>query len=84
MMLIIKYAPVENQNKPLTSDQSKCCKLYCIIYGIILFAVSLILWFRFGLIKYAALICATLLSVSFSIVVSIILTGGESYEKGSS
>lgn len=84
IMLVVKYTPVENQNKPLTPDQSKRCKLCCIIYGIILTAISLILWFGFDSIKYAVLIAVTLLSVAISIAASIISKGGEDREKDNS
>lgn len=84
IMLIIKYAPVENPNKPLTPDQLKRCKLCCVIYGIVLTAVSLILWFGFDSIKYAVLIAVTLLSVAISIAVSIISKSGEDREEDNS
>lgn len=80
-IIILKYAPIENSNKPLLDYQKKRNKILCIFYGSILAAVSLFLWYLLDLKKYAMLIVVTMLSVALSMAIVILKSGGDIYEK---
>lgn len=75
LLMVYRFSPVENSNKPLDSFQKKRHKALCIIYGLILSAVSLVLWFGFNQVKYAVLIASTLISVSLAMAVEIFQKG---------
>jgi accessory gene regulator B len=84
LLTVYRFSPIENPNKPLNDSQKKRHKTLCIIYGLVLSALSFVLWFGINQIKYAVLITFTLLSVSFTMTVEIFKKGGESNEKSSS
>jgi len=75
LLMVYRFSPIENPNKPLDSFQKKRHKALCIIYGLILSALSLVLWFGFNQIKYAVLITSTLISVSLAMAVEIFQKG---------
>ena len=80
-MMVTKYAPIENPNKTLSDLQKKHNKVLSIIYGIILTAISLILWYGFDLKKYAMLIAATMLSITISMAIVILRKENETHEE---
>lgn len=80
-MIVTKYAPIENPNKTLSDMQKKHNKGLSIIYGIILTAISLILWYGFDLKKYAMLIAATMLSITISMAIVILRKGDDNHEE---
>lgn len=80
-MVVTKYAPIENPNKTLSDVQKKHNKGLSIIYGIILTAISLILWYGFDLKKYAMLITATMLSVIISMAIVILRKENGTHEE---
>lgn len=82
--VIIKFAPMENENKPLDKLQKIKSKKLCLIYGTILTITTLILWYGFSLIKYAELIALVLFSVTIAIVIPILRNGGEINEESNS
>lgn len=82
--IIIRYAPVENINKPLTLCQKNICRRKCIIYGGMLAFISYFLWGVLHQEKYAVLIATTLFSVAVSIAFLVLQKGGEENEKGNS
>ena len=79
--MVTKYAPIENPNKTLSNIQKKYNKVLSIIYGIILTAISLILWYGFDLKKYAMLIAATMLSITISMAIVILRKENETHEE---
>ncbi|MDE6021536.1 MAG: accessory gene regulator B family protein [Ruminococcus sp.] len=81
ILMIIKYAPIENPNKPLSDHKKKQSKRLCFIYGIVLTAISFVLWHGLDLKKYAMIIVAAMLSAAFSMAITILKNGDDIYEK---
>lgn len=80
-LMVYQFSPIENSNKPLDNSQKKKHKMICVFYGIILSAISVVLWYKYTQVKYAVLITAILISVSISMAVEIFRKGGKINEK---
>lgn len=80
-LMVYQFSPVENSNKPLDNSQKKKHRMLCIFYGMILSAISGVLWYKYIQIKYAVLIMAILISVSISMAVEIFRKRGKINEK---
>ena len=65
----------------MKNSQKKKHKMICVFYGIILSAISVVLWYKYTQVKYAVLITAILISVSISMAVEIFRKGGKINEK---
>lgn len=78
LLIVWKYAPVENPNKPLTEEQKKRNHRAAFIAVIILEALICCLYIFFS--KVSALIAYTLFSIAVLILISKNRKGGNEYE----
>lgn len=75
---IFVFAPVHNKHKPLSQIQKKVNHIVSMIISILLSITALVLiMFK---IKYGILIVITMSSISFMIIIGILLQRRESYE----
>lgn len=76
IIITIIYAPVENENKPLTLAQKKHFRIFSIVAVVLLALISCVLK-MIAMGSYSVLIDTTLLAVSFSMFVTDPSRGGE-------
>lgn len=79
---IVILAPVENEYKPITSDEKKRHKKTSIILYLIIFIISSILYFFIS--KYSIVIDIALISVALSMVIEVFRKGRVLNEKSNS
>lgn len=79
LFVIIKYSPIDNENKPLNTDEKKRFKKKSIVASVLLFAFSTVMFFILNFLSLA--VTVTVFGVIILMAIKIFRKGGKTYEK---